>query len=102
MKVGGKQVEVFSNISHQLRTGTWDIVEDWLEESKLNLPPEKTYFPTDPKEILTELPTLIGGVAKVIQDPMYLIDLETGGSLHTVCQQFGRLRHEAGYQIDKL
>lgn len=101
MKAEEKQVEAFQDISQQLRSGAWDIVEDWLQESKLNMPLEKVY-PGGDEEILDELPTLIGGIAKVIQDPMYLMDLEAGGSLHLVCRQFGRLRHEAGYQIDKL
>ncbi|MDP1809041.1 MAG: GGDEF domain-containing protein [Actinomycetota bacterium] len=94
-------MDAFQDISQQLRAGAWDIVEDWLEESKLNMPPKKVY-PGGDEEILDELPTLIGGIAKVIQDPMYLMDLEAGGNLHLVCRQFGRLRHEAGYQIDKL
>jgi len=101
MKAEQKQVEEFHDISRQMRTGTWNIVEDWLEESKLNKPLEKAY-PGGSEDILDELPTLIGGIAKVIQDPMYLMDLETGGSLHSVCRQFGTLRHEAGYRIDKL
>lgn len=94
-------MEAFQDISQRLRSGAWDIVEDWLEESKLNMPLEKAY-PGGDEEILDELPTLIGGIAKIIQDPMYLMDLEAGGDLHLVCRQFGRLRHEAGYQIDKL
>lgn len=91
----------FEDISRQLRSGAWDIVEDWREESRLNAPLQKAY-PGGDEEILDELPTLIGGIAKIIDDPMYLMDLDVGGELHLVCRQFGLLRHETGYQIDKL
>ncbi len=95
-------MEIYSEIAHRLRAGTWDIVEDWLEESKLYQSADQIYLPAEPKDFLDELPTLIGGVAKVVQDPMYLMDLDAGGNLNAVCRRFGQMRHEAGYQIDKL
>lgn len=89
-------------LAQKLRHHAWDIVEDWLEESKLTLSGDEIYPPSPSETIVDELPTLIGGITKVIQDPLYLMDLEPGGNLHEVARQFGRLRYENGHQIDGL
>ena len=68
----------------------------------MTLTVDQTYLSADAQDLIDQLPTVIGGIAKVIHNPMYLMDLEPGGSLHLVCAQFGRFRHENGYQIEKL
>lgn len=101
MKTEGKHLQSFGEVSQQLRAQAWAIVEDWLDKSKLSRLSEETSSDSAP-DIIENLPTLIGGVAKVIQDPMFLMDLEAGGNLFFFCRQFGQFLFDAGYRIDKV
>jgi diguanylate cyclase (GGDEF)-like protein len=91
VSTGKVKADPFLVISGELRTATWDIVESCLEETKI-----------DSRENLTDLPTLVGGVAKIISDPMFLMDLEPGGDLYSAAQRLGRLHQETGVPIAEL
>ena len=102
MKTEENQVDTFLEVSKQLRSCAWDVFEDWLEETKLGSGAEQTGVSADLEQVLDELPTLIGGLTKIIQDPMFLMDLEPGGRLHEVAKLFGNSRYEAGYPLYKV
>ena len=102
MKTEEDQLDTFLEVSRQLRACAWDIFEDWLEETKFDSGMEQAGVSTDIEQVLDELPTLIGGMTKIIQDPMFLMDLEQGGRLYEIAKLFGNYRYEAGYQLDKI
>lgn len=102
MKVERDNSDGLQAVAGRLRAGTWDIIEAWAKETKLNLNRNDGRPAADDGGLFDDLPTLIGGVSKVVQDPMCLLDLEPGGSLDLVARQVGRLRHENGYQLDHL
>jgi diguanylate cyclase (GGDEF)-like protein len=97
-----KEESSFQSFSSELRTAAWDIVASWLEETEINSACQNLDLSRDPQYLLSELPTLIGGIAKVVDDPVFLMDLEPGGNLYLVAQQFGRLHQETGVQVGKL
>lgn len=102
MKIEEEKAGYFQFVSHELRASTWDITESWLRETNADAGSGRLYLSRSPESLINELPTLLGGIAKVIDDPLFLIDLEPGGQLYAVAQQFGRYRQETGYQVSKL
>ena len=102
MKTEENQLDTFLLVSRQLRACTWDIFEEWIEETRLHSGAGQTGISAHLEEVLDELPTLIGGLTKIIQDPMFLMDLEQGGRLHEIAKLFGNYRHDAGYPLDKV
>jgi diguanylate cyclase (GGDEF)-like protein len=92
---------VFHELAKDLRAGTWDIIESWLDSGEPH-GRRDLFAACDRENIIDELPTLIGGLGRILQDPLYLPDLEPEGSLYLVAQQFGRLRQETGCPIETL
>jgi diguanylate cyclase (GGDEF)-like protein len=91
----------FCELAKDLRAGTWDIVESWRSSGRSD-ESRDLFALCDRDSVIDELPTLIGGVARVLQNPLYVPDLEPQGSLYLVAQQFGRLRQETGCPIETL
>jgi len=96
------KLDFFKTLAQDLRSSTWDFVEEWLEEAELDSSAEDLLPTQDPQALFNELPTLLGGIAKVIDDPLYLMDLEPGGSLYEVAQRFGRFYQESGFKIGNV
>ena len=102
MKVHADQLDTFSEVSKQLRACTWDIFSNWLEETQAQQSREQKGLDDYRHQILDNLPTLIGGLTKVIEDPMFLMDLEAGGRLFETAKQYGDYQHEAGFSMEKV
>ncbi len=100
--LGGNKLNSFEALAQDLRSSTWDLVEEWLEEAKLDSAAEDLFPRQDSRAHFNELPTLLGGIAKVLNDPLYLLDLEPGGSLYEVAQRFGSFHQESGFTVGKV
>ncbi len=96
------QIDTFNEIAQALRDNTWDLAEKWLESTEADLSRDDGSLVDEPLTLFSELPTLLGGIAKVVGDPSYLMDLGPGGRLYEVAQRFGRFRHETGSRADRL
>lgn len=95
-------MERWQEIADLLKAKTWDITEEWLGESKNDLTVDDNLLSMPDEEIISDVPTLIGGIANAVQDPVYLEDFQPGGHVHTVALEFGRSRQNNGYQIEKV
>lgn len=95
-------MEQWQEIAGSLKSMTWDITEDWLEEAKNDLIISQNFLSLPDEEIISDLPSLIGGIANVVQDPVYLEDFQLGGHIHSLAQDLGRSRQFNGYQIEKV
>lgn len=102
MRTGENKVGSYKVLAQNLRDSTWDLVEEWLDEAQLDSGAQDLFPNQDSQALFNELPTLLGGIAKVIDDPLYLMDLEPGGNLYEVAQRFGRFHQESGFKVGKV
>lgn len=94
-------MEAWQQVAGLLKDKIWDISEEWLQESKndlLNL----DFLSLADEDIISNLPTLMVGIVKVVEDPAYLEDFLPGGHIYLAAQELGRERQENGYQINKV
>lgn len=95
-------MEQWQDIANFLKSKTWDITEEWLEEVKNNLIWGQSFLSLSDEDIIGNVPTIIGGIANVIQDPVFLEDFQPGGHMYSVAAEMGRARQNKGYPIEKV
>jgi len=88
-------------IAYMLKDKIWDISEEWLRESKNDLL-DQDFLSLADEDIISNLPTLMGGIVKAVEDPAYLEDFQSGGHIYSASQELGRERQQNGYQIEKV
>lgn len=90
------------NISREIRASAWDIAEIWAGEIRVSTEFENQYLSHDAGDLFNEFPTLVGGIAKIIEDSGYMADAQCGGALNDVAAQLGRFRYQEGASIETL
>lgn len=88
-------------ISEKIKEASRKIVLEWLNVIKKNYQIEEhDVFPTD--DLLDGVPTMIDGIAKVVQDSTNISQFDPGGSVYIKAQELGELRESQGFKVDQV
>lgn len=83
--------------AEQFRDQIWVIVESWMQHLMAE-EGENTWSRIPETQLVDNLPTLLRGVSKAIEDPDRLSDFEKDGIIHQSATELGTNRQKRGYR----
>ncbi len=94
-------ITMLGGVAETFRDQIWTIVESWMQrlaseegEHSWNLLPKT--------QLIDNLPTLLLGVSKVIENPDHIADFEPGGVIYQAAAELGTNRRANNYKTSEL
>jgi len=93
--VGGPAT--LNKAAEQFRDQIWTIVENWMQYLTLE-EGENIWRRIPETQLVDNLPTLLRGISKVIENPNRIRDFEPEGIIHQVATELGKNRQKRDYK----
>ncbi|MBE0448766.1 MAG: GGDEF domain-containing protein [Actinobacteria bacterium] len=98
---GANQPTTLSRAAEQFRDQIWVMVENWMQ-CLISEEGENIWERISEIQLVDNLPTLLGGIAKVIENPKRTSDFEPDGIIYQAATELGRNRQKREYKPSEV
>lgn len=95
------QAMLLSEAAEDFRDHIWAIVEKWMTALKIK-EGENSWKRFPETQLVDNLPTLLRGISKIIEDPAHIIDFEPDGVIYEVAVEMGRNRRLRDFEPSEV
>ena len=102
MEVDELAEEFWFKSSSLLKAKVWDIVADWAKGARERLSLNKSYLAVTDKDLISEIPAVICGLAKTLENRRHLKDFDNGGCVFEAVSILADSRRQNGYKLESV
>lgn len=95
------QAALLNKAAEDFRDHIWTIVEKWMLSLKIK-EGENSWKRFPETQLVDNLPTLLRGISKVIEDPAHIVDFEPGGVIYEAASELGRNRRLRDFEPSEV
>lgn len=79
----------------------WAMVETWVQNLMLEKDEDRWHFVSE-SQLIDNIPTLLGGISRVIENPERILDFEPGGVIHRAASELGKNRWTHDFKVSEI